>query len=56
MHNFLNICPHEASEVSIGVEVMLFEVVGRFQSQWLREIVYLTPTLGRETKGFFMVG
>jgi hypothetical protein len=32
------------------------EAAGGFYPQWLRQNVYLVPTLGRETKGFFMVG
>jgi hypothetical protein len=32
------------------------EAAGGFQPQRLKENVYLAPTLGRETKGFLMVG
>jgi hypothetical protein len=32
------------------------KAAGGFQPQWLRDNVYLAPTLGRETKGFLMVG
>jgi hypothetical protein len=33
-----------------------FKVIGGFQPQQFREDAYLAPTLGRETKGYLIVG
>jgi hypothetical protein len=71
-HYFQNTCPNEATEVFIGIYVkcgclfVIFKdhtlklwrskVVGGFYPQWLRDNVYLVPTLGRETKAFLTVG
>ena len=59
MHNFLDTCSNEASEESIGIYVKRYGVLKLLGLQTpiaKGKYIYVAPTLGRETKGFLMVG